>query len=258
MQGDAEAPRPVERLGRRRLLPTWGKGPQFLADQGAVPFQGEGARHQDMVVLEEFPERDQDLPEIRDHPDPGPERFRGLRVRDFHKVPAVQDDERTVDRFAWRDRAGLPRTLRLDLGADGDEVVQDVHRRRVEGDRGESRGPRPPVPEAQSARAARVAEDGPARDHVLDEHLVRFDARVFSGLLGPGPLAGEVGIDELPAVDPEFPDVLLDLRGLEAHAVRDDETGPASDTVRLDPRQVPEAADLRVLGPLSVDRDRTV
>jgi len=50
----------------------------------------------------------------------------------------------------------------------------------------------------------------------------------------------------------------LDLRRLQAHPVRDDETRAAADPVRLDAWEIAMPADLRVLGAFSVDRDGTV
>ena len=52
--------------------------------------------------------------------------------------------------------------------------------------------------------------------------------------------------------------VLLDLRCLQAEAVRDHEARPPAEPVRLEAGEVPVPADLHVLGPLPVDRDGAV
>jgi len=82
-----------------------------------------------VIVLEKLSERDEDLAEIRDHADVSDEALRRRRVRHFDEVPRVEDDERSFDRVAGRDRSRFARTFRLDLCADRDEVVEDVHRR---------------------------------------------------------------------------------------------------------------------------------
>ena len=258
MERDAEVPRPREGLRSFDVLPAVRKRAELLAQECAVPLEGECAGHQDVVVLQELSEWHEDLPQIRDDPDARRETFRGFRVRDLDEISRVEDDERSLDPVARRDGAGLSRAFRLDLRPDRDEVVEDVHGRGMEGERREARGPRPTVSEPQAAGSTRMAEDRPARDDVLDEHVARLDAQFVFCVLGPRLLLREVFVDELPSVDPEFLHVLLDLRRLQAHPVRDDETRAATDPVRLDPREVAMPADLCVLGAFSVDRDRTV
>src|SRR5690606_1294944 len=54
------------------------------------------------------------------------------------------------------------------------------------------------------------------------------------------------------------PHILLDLRGLEGEAFREDERHAAPHGVRLNPFEVPVAADLLLLRSLPVDADRAV
>src|SRR5207249_9059440 len=119
--------------------------------------------HQDVIVLEEFSEGDENLAEIRDDPDMSGEPLCGRGVRHFDEVARVQDDERPFDRVAGRDRARLSGTFRLDLSTDRDEVVEDVHRRGMQGHGSETRRPGAAVPETKAAGPARMAEDGPPR-----------------------------------------------------------------------------------------------
>ena len=128
----------------------------------------------------------------------------------------------------------------------------------MQGKRREPRRPGPAVPEPEAAGPAGMAEDRPPRDDVLDEHLARLHAGFVLRLLGAGLFLLQIGVDELPPVDSQFLHVFLDLRRLQAHAVRDHKAGASADPVRLDARQVPEAADLRLLRALAVDRDRAV
>src|SRR3989442_1412200 len=128
----------------------------------------------------------------------------------------------------------------------------------MEGEGGKTSGARPTVSGPQAAGPTRMAENRTARDDVLDERLARLDAQFVFRVLGPRLLPREVFVDELPSVDPEFLHVLLDLRRLQAHPVRDDEARASADAVRLDPREVAMPADLRVLGAFTVDRDGTV
>src|SRR5216117_1340783 len=258
MEGDTEVAGPRHRLRGRCGLPSFWKGAEGLLEEEPIPLQGEAAGHEHVVVLQEFAERDQDLAEVRDHPDVTGEAFRRRGIGDLDEIARVEDDEGPFDRVAGRHRARLPRSFRLDLRPDRDEVVEDVHRCGMQGDGREARGPGPTVSEAEAAGAAGMAEDRSARDDILDEHLARFDPAVFRELLRSRILLLDVGGHELPPVDAELPDMLEDLRRFQAHAVRNHEAGAASDPVRLDPREVSEAADLRVLGPLPVDGDGTV
>jgi len=185
VEGNPEVPRPGDRLRAIEVLPSVRQVAELRVEERAVPFQGERARHQHMVVLEEFSERHQDFSEVRDDANPRREAFRGFGVRDFDEVARIEHDQRPFDPVARRDRPGLPRAFRLDLRADRDEVVEDVHRRRMKGERSEARGPGAAVSQAQPARPTRVAEDRPARDDVLNEHLARLDTQFVLHLLGP-------------------------------------------------------------------------
>src|SRR5439155_6129091 len=138
------------------------------------------------------------------------------------------------DRLARGQGARLPRTLRLDLRANRDELAKVDHRRRMEGERGEPVRAALPVPQPQTARAARVAQDRTAREDVLDERLVRLQDRAVPDVPDGPALRFEVRVDELPPVDLESTDVLLDLRRLQAQPVRDDEARPAAEPVRLE------------------------
>src|SRR2546425_250830 len=243
VERDAEVPRPREGLRSVDVLPAVRKRAELLAQERAVPLEGECPGHQDVVVLQELAEGHEDLPQIRDDPDARRETFRGFRVRDLDEVPRIEDDKRSLDPITRRDGAGLSRAFRLDLRSDRDEVVEDVHRRGMEGEGGETRGPRPTVSEPQAAGPTRMAEDRPARDDVLDEHIARLDTQFVFCVLGPRLLLHEVFVDELPSVDPEVLHVLLDLRRLQAHPVRDYEARAAADPVRLDPREVAMPAE---------------
>src|SRR5438046_7614735 len=117
-----------------------------------------------------------------------------------------------------------------------------------------SRAPVAAVPETKAAGPARMAEDGPPGHNVLDEHLARLDAGVLRDVVGSRVLLLHVRIDELPTVDPQLSHVFLDLRGLEAHPIRDDEARAATNPVRLDSGQVSEAADRSFFRPFAVDR----
>src|SRR3989441_3625076 len=258
MKRQPELPGPSDCLRGVDRLPVLGQPREFLAQQGAVPLEAERPGHQDMVVLQELSERDQDFAEIRDDADVARDPPCGRGVRDLDKVTRVEDDERSFDSVARGHRARLPGPLGLDLGAYRDEVVEDVHRRGMQGNRREPRRPCPSVPEPEAAGPAWMAEDRPPRDDVLDEHLARLHAGFVLRLLGAHRFLLEVRVDEVPPVDPQFLHVFLDLRRLQAHAVRDHKAGASADPVRLDARQVPEAADLRLLGALAVDRDRAV
>ena len=254
----AEFPGPREGLGCRRRFPSGRQLSQGLLQEEGVPLRRKRAGHQDVIVLEEFSEGDENLAEIRDDADMSGEPLCGRGVRHFDEVARVQDDERPFDRVAGRDRARLSGTFRLDLSPDRDEVVEDVHRRGMQGHGSETRGPGAAVPETKAAGPARMAEDGPPGHNVLDEHLARLDAGVLRDVVGSRVLLLHVGIDELPTVDPQLSNMFLDLRGLEAHPVRDDEARAAANPVRLDSGQVSEAADLRVLRPFAVDRHGAV
>ena len=258
MEGDTEVAGPRHRLRGRCGLPSFWEGAEGLLEEEPIPLQGEAAGHEHVVVLQEFAERDQDLAEVRDHPDVAGEAFRRRGIGDLDEIARVEDDEGPFDRVAGRHRARLPRSFRLDLRPDRDEVVEDVHRCGMQGDGREARGPGPTVSEAEAAGAAGMAEDRSARDDILDEHLARFDPAVFRELLRSRILLLDVGGHELPPVDAELPDMLEDLRRFQAHAVRNHEACAAADPVRLDPGEVSEPADLRVLGPLPVDGDGTV
>src|SRR2546422_7903720 len=258
MQGDAVLPGEREGAIPRRGLPVRGqlagRGPQLLA----IPLDREGAGDERVVVLEELPVRHEDLPQVDDSFDLRPQvPCLGLRGhRD--EVPALQEHEGALDRLARGDRARLPGPLRLDLRPHRDELVEDDHRRVMERKGREPVRATLPVPEAEPARAARIAKDRATREDVLDERLARLQDRA-APLVPDGPaLRLEVRVDELPAVDAESTDVLLDLRGLQAEPVCDDEARPAAEPVRLEPREVPVAADLHVLRALAVDRNGTV
>src|SRR2546428_10109603 len=121
----------------------------------------------------------------------------------------------------------------------------------MQGERSESRRTRPAVPEPKAAGPARMAQDRPTCDDVLNEHLARLDTQFVFHVLGPRFFPGEVFVDELPAVYVELLHMLLDLRRFQAHAVRNDEARAAADPVRLDPREVAMPADLRILPSLS-------
>src|SRR2546425_2678869 len=258
MERDAVLPREPERAVPRRGLPVRGqlagRGSQFLA----IPLDREGSGDERVVVLEELPVRHKDLPQVDDPFDLRPQ-FPRLGLRgDRDEVPALQEHEGALDRFARGDRARLPRPLRLDLRPHRDEVVEDDHRRGMEGKGREPVRAALPVPQAEAARAARIAEDRATRENVLDERLARLEDRTVP-LVPDGPaLRLKVRVDELPAVDAEPTNVFLDLRGLQAQPVRDDEARPAPEPVRLEPRKVPVAADLHILRALAVDRDGTV
>src|SRR5207247_6344966 len=63
-----------------------------------------------------------------------------------------------------------------------------------------------------------------------------------------------IHIDSLTTYHLQLTHLFLDLRGLQTHPIRDDESRAATNPVRLDSGQVSEAADLRVLRPFAVDR----
>src|SRR5207247_5699761 len=112
-----------------------------------------------------------------------------------------------LDRVAGRPRARLAGSLRLDLRAHRDELVEDDHRRGVEAQRGEAVRPALPIAEPQSAGPARVTEDGPAGDDVLDEGLARFEH-------GPAPPVPDGPALRLPARGADLPAVELPARTL--------------------------------------------
>src|ERR1700704_3395205 len=129
MERDSALSRPSEGLSDRRRLPAGRQLAQGLAKEESVPLDREGARHEYMIVLEELPERDEDLAEVRDDADVSRETLRRVRIRHLDEVSRVQDDEGTLDRVAGSDGARLPGAFDLDLRPDRDEVVEDVHRR---------------------------------------------------------------------------------------------------------------------------------
>ena len=174
MEGDAVLPGELEGVLPRRGFPARGQLPRRGPELLPVPLDREGAGDEGMVVLQELAVRNEDLPEVRDPLDLRP-RLPGLGLRrDRDEVPVLQEDERALDRLARADGARLPGALRLDLRAHGDELVEDDHRRGMEAEGGEPVRAALPVPEAEPARAARVAQDGPAGEDVLDERLVRL------------------------------------------------------------------------------------
>src|SRR5712691_11811273 len=121
-----------------------------------------------MVVLQELAERDEDLPEVCDHADVSCDPLRARRVREFDEIPRVENDQRPLDVFAGGDGSRLARAFRLDLRPHGDEIVEDMHRGRMQRQCGEPGGTRSAVSKAETTRSARMAEDGPARDDVLN------------------------------------------------------------------------------------------
>src|SRR6266581_2844334 len=124
--------------------------------------------------------------------------------------------------------------------------------------RRQSRAARASVPEAESAGPTRMAQDGAPCEELLDEFVAWVDAEVRLLLLVRGRLLLQIRVDEFPAVDFQALDVLLDLRGLKAQTVRDDEARATAHAVRLDPCQVAISRDLLILRPFAVDRHRAV
>ena len=203
------------------------------------------------IVLEELPEPDQDLTEVHDPPDERKERFRALDLVDRGDRPVLELDDRSLDRVADPHRRGLARELELHLGADGHEMLQDDHGRRVDRARGEAGRAGPTVHQPEAARPIRVGEDRPTPDRFLQ--VLRRGRVVFLG--GPVPQVRE----ELPTLQAELVNDLPELRRLLAEPLGDHEAGSAPDPVRGDPREVAERADLRLpLGRLAGDRDGDV
>jgi hypothetical protein len=134
------------------------------------------------------------------------------------------------------------------------------------------------VAEAPPADARGVREDGAAGDELGEVLRVGLDGGAAVGRLavvhllrpGVGELLATLAlllvalalvhelVDELPALELERLDVLLDLRGLERHAFGEHETGAAAELVRLDAGEVAVAADLLLLRALAVDHDGAV
>jgi len=85
-----------------------------------------------VVVLDELAVVDEILAEIEHFLDAVPDLLRLLRVVDPPDLAVRESHGRPLDGVDGDDPVGFPRTLRLDLGARREEVVDEVHGRRVD------------------------------------------------------------------------------------------------------------------------------
>src|SRR5438034_9429473 len=96
MEGDTEVAGPRHRLRGRCGLPSFWEGAEGLLEEEPIPLQGEAAGHEHVVVLQEFAERDQDLAEVRDHPEVAGDAFRRRGIGDLEENASVEYEEGPV------------------------------------------------------------------------------------------------------------------------------------------------------------------
>jgi len=179
-----------------------------------MPFQIVVGGHENVVVLHELPEREEDLADIHDllHP---PLIRHELRHRvGLDQVPAVQQQDRPLQLIAWGDRPCLPRPLDLYLRAYRQKAVQGIHSGGIEGNGRQACGPSPAIAEPETSWTGGVPDHRPTGHDVLQVLVVRGHLCIL--LLARTPLPSEVLTDEVPALQPQLPHVLLQLGGLEA------------------------------------------
>jgi len=124
-----------------------------------------------VVVLDELAVVDEILAEIEHFLDAVPDLLRLLRVVDPPDLAVRESHGRPLDGVDGDDPVGFPRTLRLDLGARREEVVDEVHGRRVDPAGREPVVARATVSKSESTRLTRVGKDGTACDQVPEELL---------------------------------------------------------------------------------------
>ena len=245
----------------RGILPVPGEVAQF--EQFLfVPFERVTAGHEGVVVLTELPERDQYLAVVDDLVDLVPYGQDLVLRMAVHQVPVLQDDGGSLQGIAGCDDARLPGSFDLDLGAEGHELIHDVHAPGVERKGCKSCRPGPAVPESESPDTARMSEYRTTGDYVLEVLELGFDLLLLLLAVVGSLVHGLVGIqelaDEVPALHAELVHVLLQFGGLLTHTFGYDQDRSSPDPVGLDTGEVPETGDLHLLRPLSVDTDRAV
>ncbi len=246
--------RPFE---RDRVPPIIGKLPVARGQELLlVPFDGVVSLHQHVVVLHELAEREQNLTQIDDLHDLRFDRIGLGHGVGLDQVSVLEQQYRSLDRIARGYRARLTRPFDLDLGADGQEIVDRTHGRRADREGRQSGGPASPVSQTEPPGPGGVAQNRASRQHVLEVLEVRLDLVVS---LVPGTFLHLVVLrDEVPTVHLQVLDVLLQLRGLQAQAFRDYQCHAPPDRVGADARQVAETRYLGVLGLLPIHADRAV
>ncbi len=129
-----------------------------------------------MVVLDELAVVDEILAEVEYLLDAVADRQRLRRVVDTPDLAVGQPDRRPVDGVDGDDARGLPRSFGLDLRARREEVVDEMHRRRVDTRGGEAVVACAAITEAKAPGFGRVTEHRPPGDQVAQELRRGVDA----------------------------------------------------------------------------------
>ena len=200
----------------------------------------------------EIAEAHEQIAEEKHALDLGLEPARLFGAFDLDDLSRVQSDDGSVDGIHGEHARGLAGALDLHLGRHGDELVENLHGRRMDALAHDAHVARPAVSKAKAPERRRIAEDRPAHRHSLQEFHVglEFEPPFLVLVL-------RKKVREPAPVQVEHLRVLQDLARLECDALGNHEAHTAAYAVARHAREIAVNGCFAFLGRLAVDAHRT-